>query len=882
VAFLRTLRIGLRRLLKKDAVEQDLDDEVRDYLARAADEHIRAGMTPAAAARRARAEMGGVESVKEEARGSRTWDGLVETTLRDLRFSARSLARTPAFTFVTAITLALGIGATTAIFSAVKPILFDPLPYPDGGRILTVWYGVGDGTRVPQTFGTYRELVTRTRTLSAVSAMKAWTPTLTPLAAADGAESLVGQRVTASYFGMLGVAPAIGRDFDAAADVPGGADEAIISNGLWRRRFAEDRAIVGRTVRLDDRPFTVVGVMPASFENVLTPAAEIWTLLKYDPSLPLEGREWGHHLRIAARLAPSAGLAAARAEIDQIARTPADNFPRPPWAAMKQGLIVNRLADDVTGAVRSAFTAVMVAVLVMLAIAAVNVANLLVGRTVQRRAEFAMRSALGAGRGRLIRQLLAEAALIAAIGGALGVLVAYLGLGELIALSPPGLPRIAAMRLDPATFLFAAIVTGAMAFIVGIIPAAQVSRGNLFANVQQGGRRVAGAHRATRRCLVIAEVALALILLVNAGLLWRSLSRLFAVDPGFVAADLLTMQVQPPAHAIDKAASDQFYKDALAAVASVPGAGAAAFTAQLPLSGDDDEYGARFEGDDPKLGENVFRYAVSGDYFAAIGLPIRRGRGFAASDTTGGVPVAILSESLAKRRFPDKNPIGQRVHIGPESGPWFAVVGVAGDVRQAALTTEQPDALYIPAEQSWMIEGVRSLVVRATNPAALAPAVKRAIWTVDPTRPILRVATMSELVARTAAERRFVMIVIEAFALVALVLAAIGLHGVLASQVAERMREIGVRAALGASRGAIVRLILGQGFALTLAGLAIGLAGAMLASRTLVTLLFGVTPLDVATYSGVIALLAAVSALACAVPAWRAAHVDPVTTLKAE
>jgi predicted permease len=342
------------------------------------------------------------------------------------------------------------------------------------------------------------------------------------------------------------------------------------------------------------------------------------------------------------------------------------------------------------------------------------------------------------------------------------------------------------------------------------------------------------------------------------------------------------MQVQPPAHAIDKAASDQFYKDALVAVGSVPGAGPAGFTAQLPLSGDDDEYGARFEGDDPKLGENVFRYAVSGDYFAAIGLPIRRGRGFSASDTAGGVPVAILSESLAKRRFPDKNPIGQRVHIGPDSGPWFTVVGVAGDVRQAALTAQQPDALYIPAEQSWMIEGVRSLVVRAKNAAALAPAVKRAIWTVDPTRPILRVATMSELVARTAAERRFVMIVIEAFALVALVLAAIGLHGVLASQVAERMREIGVRAALGASRGAIVRLILGQGFALTLAGLAIGLVGAMLASRTLVTLLFAVTPLDVATYSGVIALLVVVSALACAVPAWRAAHVDPVTTLKTE
>lgn len=877
MAILRTVRAGLRRLLKKDAVERDLDDEVRDYLAHATDEYIRAGMTPAAAARRARAELGSVESVKEEARGSTTWDAIVETTARDVRFGLRSLARAPGFAFTTAVTLALGIGGTSAIVSAVKPILFDPLPYPNGGAIVNIAYAGADGSRVPQTFGTYEELARRSRSFLALAPMKPWSPTI---AGAVDVDKLTGQRVGAGYLKVLGVNPAIGHDLDPSQDRPGGADEVLLSDSLWRRRFDGNAAIVGSTILLDGRPFTVAGVMPPSFENVLAPEAEIWTLLKYDPALPANGREWGHHLRLSGRLSPQTSLGAAEAELRRIAQNPIPEFSRPPWASMANGLIVSSLAADVTGAVRPAFTAVLGAVLVMLAIACVNVANLLVGRSLRRRSEIALRTALGASRSRLIRQLLTEGAVIAVIGGVLGLVVAYFGLRELVAVSPPGLPRVAAMRLDGSVLAFTAGLTLLVALVVGIIPAVQLASRHISAAVRVGGFRIANAHVA-RHSLVIVEVALALILLVNAGLLGRSLSSLFAVNPGFDAAHVLTMQIHPPPQTIDKAAGDRFFRDALAAVRSLPRVAAAGFTTQLPFSGDDDEYGARFEGEEANTQHSVFRYAVSDGFFEALGIPLKRGRAISARDGAATPPVAVISASLAARGFADRDPIGQRIHVGPDEGPWFTVIGVAGDVRQASLATSQPDAVYIPAEQSWSPENLQSLVVRSDGEAGtLTTEVKGAVRSIASDRPIVRIATMAQLIGATAAERRFVMLVLEAFALVALALSAIGLHGVLSSQVAERMREIGVRAALGASRGAIVRLILGQGFALTLAGLGIGLAGAVLASKTLVTLLFGVTRLDVATYAGVTVLLAAVSVLACAIPAWRAAHVDPVTTLR--
>jgi putative ABC transport system permease protein len=431
-------------------------------------------------------------------------------------------------------------------------------------------------------------------------------------------------------------------------------------------------------------------------------------------------------------------------------------------------------------------------------------------------------------------------------------------------------------------FAFAFGSAALVGLLVGLVPALHATRDDLREAVQQNSRRTAGGQQLTRRALVVAEVALALVLLVGAGLLLRSMERLFAVDPGFDASHLLTMQVQT-SRRFDKEATERFFAEALEAVRRVPGVGAAAFTSQLPLSDDDDEYGAHFEGDEPGTAYNVFRYAVSPGYLEAVGIPLRRGRTLGEHDDTGAPPAVLISESLARRRFPGQDPLGRRVHIGPVDRPWFTIVGVVGDVKQVSLASSPPDAVYLATEQWWFIDRTLSLVVRARgDAAALAPAVRQAIWSVSKDQPIVRVTTMDELLAASAAERRFALILFEAFGLAALVLAAVGIYGVLSGSVTERTREIGVRLALGASRGHILTLVLRQGMTLTGIGVAAGLCGAAAASSALVSLLYGVSRLDPVAYLGVAALLAAVSATACWVPAWRAARVDPSITLRAE
>jgi putative ABC transport system permease protein len=431
-------------------------------------------------------------------------------------------------------------------------------------------------------------------------------------------------------------------------------------------------------------------------------------------------------------------------------------------------------------------------------------------------------------------------------------------------------------------------MTTLIGVIVGLIPAWQVFRGDLQPGIQQSSRRTAGGHDWTRRSLVVAEVALALVLLVSAGLLLRTLGRLFSVDPGFDASHLMTMQVQEYGHKFDKDADrNRFFEQALVAVRQVPGVRVAAFTSQLPLSGDYESYGLEFEAFPNDLGENAYRYAVSPEYFATMRIPVRRGRVFDERDRAGAPVAVIISESFAKRKFPKLDPIGQRVRIGPDIGhadkPWAIIVGVVGDVKQLSLTVNEPDAFYTtPAQWTWA-DDVRSLVVRTPgDPALLAPAIRSAIWSVDKDQPIVRVATMNSLLALSETQRRFALIVFEAFAFVGLLLAATGIYGVLSASVTERTREIGIRSALGASRRDILGLVFRQGMTLTAIGVVIGLMGAVAASQTLVSLLFNVSRLDPMTYLGVIALLLAVAAVACWVPASRASRVDPSITLRAE
>jgi putative ABC transport system permease protein len=806
---------------------------------------------------------------------------------QDLRYALRQLRDNPTFACTAIVILGLGVGASTAIFSAVNPILFEPLPYPHPSRILMIWYAGDDGSRVPQTFHTYRELAERSRSFDGVAVTRAWQPTLT---GRDQAERLDGQRVSASYFRALGVSPMLGRDFTPSDDVLNGPRVVILSNEFWRRHFGGDRTIVGREVKLDDDGYTVIGVMALAFDNVLAPSAEVWSPLQYDTGniTSSETREWGHHLRMLGRLRAGVSIDQARSDLASIAHTPVREFPRPTWASLDHGLIASPLQDDVGGAVKPALLAVLGAVMLVLMIACVNVTNLLLARGAQRRGEFAMRAALGAAGPRLIQQMLTESLLLAALGGAFGLVVARLGVRALVAFAPPELPRLNAIRVDGTVFAFALGITALIGLVVGLIPALHASRSDLHIGLQQSSGRTAGGHQITRRMLVVAEVAIALVLLVSAGLLLRSLRRLFAIDPGFDASHLLTMQVQETGHRFDAdGARDRFFTQVLEGVRQVPGITAAAFTSQLPLSGDFESFGVQFAVNPNDNSEAALRYAVSPDYFKAMRIPLRRGRLIDDDDVAGAPGAVLISESFAKRKFPGQDPLGQRVRVGPDIGrldrPWGTIVGVVGDVKQASLALSETDAFYTSTTQWSWVDRVQSLVIRTPgDAAALAPAVRKAIWSVDKDQPIVRVSTMDNLLAKSEAERHFVLILFEAFGLVALLLAATGIYGVLSGSVTERMREIGVRAALGATPGDILAMVIRQGMTLTGFGVVIGLSGAAAASEALVSLLFGVSRLDPVTYLGVIALLAGVSMVSCGLPAWRAAHVDASITLRAE
>jgi putative ABC transport system permease protein len=505
---------------------------------------------------------------------------------------------------------------------------------------------------------------------------------------------------------------------------------------------------------------------------------------------------------------------------------------------------------------------------------------------VHRRGEFALRAALGAARSRLIRQMLTESLLLAAVGGAAGIAVALLGVRALLALSPPHLPRVTAITVDTAVFAFGLGITTLIGLAVGVIPAVHAARNAPNAPMPQATGRATGRHRATRSALVVAEISLALVLLVSSGLLWRSLERLFAVRMGFDSTDLLTLQVQTSGSLKDPATMLRFFVQSLEAVRNVPGVTAAALTSQLPLSGDVDLYGVHFDPsvpDDPGEVQGTFRYSVSPGYIETMRIPLLRGRLFDERDREGAPRVALISESTARRRLPGRDAIGQRLRIGPTDGPLYTVVGVVGDVKQMSLALDESGAVYTTEAQWRFADAAMSLVIRAHgNPASLVPAIRQAIWSVDKAQPVVRVAMMDDLIAGTVAVRRFALILVQVFAMVALVLAAAGIYGVLGGSVVERTREIGIRSALGASRGSIIALVVREGMLLTGLGIGIGLVGAIATSQALATMLFGVSRLDPVTYVGVIALMIGVSVIASWTPAWRAVQLDPSSTLRSE
>jgi putative ABC transport system permease protein len=863
-------------------MEKQLDQELDFHLEQHASELIARGIAPAEARRQARMALGGPEQMKEECRDARgtLW---LDDLWQDFYFALRSLRQRPGFAIVAVITLALGIGASTAIFSAVNPILFQSLPYPRAGQIMMIWEMRKDGDYNSPSFAMYRKLGERTRSFESLAVMQRWRPTMT---GAAEPERLNGQHVSADYFRVLGVKPAIGRDFESSDDRYRGPKVVILSNVLWHQRLGGDHAIVGRQITLDDTTYTIVGVMPAGFDNVLAPSAGIWSPQQFDASLPPQGQEWAHNVSLAGRLRPGIGRDQGRRESDAILRALATELP--PSYGVPAGLAVNSLQNDVTGGIRPALLAVLGAVVLVLLIACVNVMNLLLARGAQRQSEFAMRAALGAGRMRVIRQLLTESLVLAVLGGALGMLIAQNGIAALIALGPSELPRANAIGISGAVFAFALGVTSLVGILIGLVPALRAYQGDLNIALRGSGRSTVGSHQRTRRTLVVAEVALALVLLISAGLLLRSFERLFSVAPGFTESGLFTMQVQAKSglRFADDNATRRFFSQALAAASQVPGVTAAAFTSLLPLSGDSDEYGAHFPAlpsGQPAESLSVYRYGVSPGYFETMRIPLRRGRFLNARDSGSAPAAVVISESLARHRFGNTDPVGQQLGLGPEAASANTIVGVVGDVRQTSLASGQADAVYSAAAQGWFADSVMTLVFRAQGDASsLVPSLKKAIWSVDKDQPITRIASMDTLAAGLEARRHFALIVFEAFALAALVLAATGIYGVLSGNVNERMREIGLRSALGASRGDIIAMVVRQAMTLTGFGVLAGIAGAVAASRALVTLLFGISRLDPVTYLGVIALLSAVAMVACWVPAARAARVDPNVTLRME
>jgi putative ABC transport system permease protein len=876
----RQLARGLRALFRRTAADRDIHDEVEHYLDLAATEFEAGGLSRDEARMAARRELGSRTSVREQVR-SAGWETRLETAFAEVRQGARGLRRSPGFAMVSAITVALGIAASTSIFSAAKPILVDGLPYPDADRLAIIWDRQG-GEPLDVTFGTYREVVERSRSFQALAVMRPWQPTLS---GADEPERLDGQMVSAGYFRVLGIAPAIGRDFQPADDVPGAAPNVIISDGLWRRRLGADIAAIGRPLTLDGRAFIVVGVMPATFENVLAPSTDIWRPLQYDRALPPNGREWGHHLRMVGRLRPNTTLEDAVDELSLLAKTPLTEFARMPWASLRDGFIVTPLHDEITSGIKPAVAAVMAASLLLLLIASVNVINLGIARSIERRGELATRAALGAPRSRLLRGLLIEALLVATAGGALGVALAYVVVDVIVSMSPAGLPRIDAVRVDGAALAFAAAVSIGVGVVCALIPGFYALRDRRGLAAGQTSSRVLSGHQVVRRTLVAAEVALALVLLVGAGLLVRTVQQLLAVPPGFRAENVMTVQVQAAGRQFaDGDTTRRFFTEVLDRVRQIPDVSAAAFAGQLPLTGDMELWGVHFQSSPTQRdGEDrsAQRYAVSAGYFDVMGIPLLRGRVLDERDTDNAPLAAVLSAGFARRKFPGVSPIGQRLHIGPDSGPWFTVVGVVGDVKQTSLVDPPVDTVYIPAAQ-WRSPDRAMWVVARTGakPAAIVPAIRDAVWSVDRQQAVLRSASMDDRIAASMDKQRFVMVLLGVFAMVALILATIGIYGVLAGSVTERTREIGLRSALGASPASILGMVLRQTMILTAAGLTGGVIVAGIASRGLRTLLFGISALDVVTYAGVITLLLAASVVGCLLPGWRAARIDPSIALQ--
>jgi predicted permease len=886
---------GIRRWLQAPAgaraIEREVDDELRFHIETRIDALMSRGMTRQAAAAKARQEFGDLRAAHDELaaidrgragreRRADWWDALAQ----DVRFATRALLRRPSFVLVVSITLALGIGANAAIYSIVDAALLKPLPYSDPSRLVSVW---PDGAMMPGVFVQVRDGTHMVDPIAGYSGGIAVTMTGTSEPA-----RLVQSEVTSRFFELLGVRAEIGRTLLDGEDRPGRDRVAVLGPALWQQRFGGDRDVIGRSVIVDGKPRTVVGVMPAGF-RFPSPTIDFWVPVSLDASPANVGRYWGtSHLNVIGRLRRGVSVAQARQEMAVLVDRSRSSFPWRMPDAWGRGVTVIPLAQKVVGDVGPMLMVLFASVVVVLLIACVNVANLLLGRAAAREREIAIRVSLGAGRARIVRQLLTESVMLGLAGGALGLAVAAAAVRALLLLVPAGMPRITEVGIDTRVLAFTMLTALATGLGFGLAPALRASRPTLQ-GVLGATRNASGtlARRRLSELLVVGQIALGVVLVAGAGLLIKSFWRLHQVDLGFRPAQVIAADIPIPAFPSDTTARARaFYDAVLEQVRVIPGVRSAAVASGLPFGGAGSEqssFAADIEAHPVAPGGSVpmlVQTVVSADYFRTMGIPLLRGRGLTAEDRDSAPAVALVDELTARRVCPNADAIGQRFRPVWVK-PWVTVVGIVGTVKRDSLNSAGEVSVYLPTGNTagfWFPTQMTVVVRAESDLSTLTSRLRTAVASVDASVPVKAVRPLDDLVANSAARARFTMLLLATFALVALTLGAVGVYGVVAYAVARRTREIGVRMALGARASDVLAMVLREGGALTAIGVALGSAGALATSRVLAGFLFGVTPKDPAVFVTVPIVLAIVALGACVVPARRAARVDPVTALKSD
>jgi putative ABC transport system permease protein len=884
--WLRLLRTRLRGLLRKQSVERELEEELRFHLRMRAEENVRRGMAPDEAESAALRSFGQWARIKEDCRDFKG-GGLVEILLQDVKFGARTLRKSRGFTFVAVLTLAVGIGANTAIFSVVEAVLLRALPYPDADRVVLLWENNRGRNRPHNVVNPGNFLDWRAQSTS-FEEMAAFADQRYGLTGGGEPEEVAAQAATPNLFQVLGARAALGRTLLPSDGEPGREEVAVIGHGLWQRRFGGSHDVVGKVLNLDGRSMTVVGVMPPDFkwfikQNSLSgKPAEVWVPLTLTGQQGAARR--GRYLSAVGRLRPGVSVEQAQAEMNTVAsRLEAEYLINKGWGAS-----VVPLRDQLAGDIRPALLVILGAVGFVLLIACVNVANLTLARSAGRRKELALRAALGAGRPRIVRQLLTESMLLAVMGGALGLLLSGWCVEALVAISPPNLIGEGQVGVNLSVLAFTLAVTLLTGVAFGVAPAVETTRLNLSESLKESSRGNVGGARSgrVRGALVVAEIGLSLVLLVGAGLMVRSFLQLQAVNPGFDASNLLTMRVMlPQTKYPEDARKIQFFRQAVARIAAMPGVRSASAVSALPFADLGTATSFTIEGRPalpPGERQGTDLRVADENYFRTMNIPVVAGRTFTEQEAVEDRKVAVVNEAMARKHFPGEDPVGKRILVNMGGEPALTeIVGVVGDARYEKLEGElRPMVYWTPTRFTYPS---MTLVVRtAGDPGALGPAAVREIQAVDKDQPVADVRTMESWVAESTSRTRFGTLLLAAFACAALLLAAVGVYGVISYSVAQRRNEIGLRMALGAQGRDVLKLVVGQGMRLVLVGVGLGLLGAFGLTRLMSGLLYGVGAADPPTFAANALLLAAVSLLACYIPARRATRVDPLVVLRGE